>query len=330
MNKCLGCGCILQNTKKDEIGYTPKTNLNEVEYCERCFKINNYNEKYITNLDNINEYLTKEVNQKAKYVYFMIDFLNINNETLTTFKNLTCPKALIISKLDIIPKSINKDKLITYLKNTYNITEPVYFQSTKKNLNTKNLINNLENNKVKECYILGYANSGKSNLINKINSLYNDKINKITTSSIPNTTIDFIKIKINDHLTLIDSPGFTLKNVIYNNDEYNLIERVNPKKYIKPLTYQTKDITSLLIEDKIRIDANSFNSFTFYISNELYIERIFINNKKLTNLKRIELDIPANCDLIIKSLGFINIKKTCHLTIYTSNDNLFEIRNSLF
>lgn len=330
MNKCLGCGSILQNTKKDAIGYTPKTNLKEVKYCERCFKINNYNEKFITKLDNINEYLTNEVNKNAKYVYFMIDFLNISNETLTSFKNLTCPKALIISKLDIIPKSINKEKLITYLKTTYNINEPIYFQSTKKNLNTKSLINNLEKKQIKKCYILGYANSGKSNLINKINTMYNENPSKITTSSIPNTTIDFIELKINENLTLIDSPGFTLDNVIYKSDEYNLIERVNPKKYLKPITYQTKEITSFIIEDKIRIDANSTNSITFYISNELNIARIFQNNQNLTNLNSIELDIPDNSDLVIKSLGFINIKKACQIKIYTENDKLFEIRKSIF
>ena len=330
MNKCLGCGSILQNTKKDALGYTPKANLNEVKYCERCFKINNYNEKFITKLDNINEYLTKEVNKKAKYVYFMIDFLNINEETLKSFKNLKCPKALIISKLDIIPKSINKNKLTNYLKTNYNITEPVYFQSTKKNLNTKALINNLEERKINECYILGYANSGKSNLINKINAMYNENTSKITTSSIPNTTIDFIELKINDHLILIDSPGFNLNNVIYENNEYDLIERSNPKKDLKPITYQTKNITSFIIEDKIRINANSTNSFTFYLSNELNIKRIFDNNEELTNLSKLELDVPDNSDLIIKSLGFINIKKACHLTIYTINDKIFEIRKSIF
>ena len=330
MNKCIGCGSVLQNQYQDKIGYTPKKDLNEVKYCERCFKINNYNDKFITKLDNINEYLIKEVNKKAEYVYFMIDFLNINTETLASYNKIKVPKSLIISKLDIIPKSINKAKLTNYLKETYQITDNIYYQSTKKNLNTKDLISNLEKHHIKECYILGYANSGKSNLINKINTMYNENINKITTSSIPNTTIDFIKIPINDNLTLIDSPGFTLNNVIYENNEYDLIERVNPKKYLKPITYQTKNITSLVIEDKLRIDVNSINSLTFYISNELNIKRIFNDNPELTTLQSIELDIPDNSDLIIKSLGFINIKKACHLKIYTVNDNLFEIRKSLF
>lgn len=331
MNKCLGCGAILQNKDKSKVGYTPKTNIEDTKYCERCFKITNYNEKFITKLNNINNYILEEVNKKAKYVYFMIDFLNINEETLQTFKKIKCSKSLIISKLDIIPKSINKNKLIEYLKTNYNIKENIYFQSTKKNLNTKSLINNLEEQHIKTCYILGYANSGKSNLINKINGFYHEDIKyKITTSSIPNTTIDFINIPVSEYLTLIDSPGFNLNNVIYKEDEYSLIERTNPKKYLKPITYQTKEITSFIIEDKLRINSNSNNSFTFYISNELNIKRIFSNDDKLTNLKKIELSIPDNSDLIIKSLGFINIKKACKLTIYTTNDKIFEIRNSIF
>lgn len=330
MNKCLGCGANLQNTHKDEVGYTPKKDLSKVKYCERCFKINNYNSKFITTLDNVNNYIIKEVNKKAKYVYFMIDFLNINNETINSFNQLKCPKSLIISKLDIIPKSINKDRLTNFLKKNYNIKENIYYQSTKKNLNNKILIKNIVEQGIKEVYILGYTNSGKSNLINKINSYFNENIEKITTSSIPNTTIDFIKIKVSDELVLVDSPGFILNNVIYKMDEYDLIERVNPKKYLKPLTYQTKENTAFEIEDKIRIDANSVNSFTFYISNELKIKRLFNDSDKLTNLDKIELHIEANSDLIIKSLGFINIKKACDLSIYTCNKELFEIRNSIF
>ena len=40
--------------------------------------------------------------------------------------------------------------------------------------------------------------------------------------------------------------------------------------------------------------------------------------------------MPDNSDLIIKSLGFINIKKACTLKIYTDKKELFEIRKSMF
>lgn len=328
--KCIGCGSILQTTNLKQKGYIKEEKINNSLYCERCFKIIHYNEKIVTELENINEYIITEVNKKAKYVYFLIDLLNINEETINTYKEIKVPKTLIISKLDIIPKSIKESKIINFLKEVYGVKEEILFQSTKKNINTKKITSYLENNNLKEAYILGYTNAGKSTLINKLSNLNNIEDKQITTSLIPNTTIDFIKIRLSDNLTIIDSPGFTLNNTIYKENEFDLIKKVNPKSFLKPTTYQLKDIASIIIEDKIRISSSISNNFTFYISNDISIERVFAKNTNLLDKDKITIEIPSNSDLIIKSLGFINIKKSCTLTIYSENKELFEVRNSIF
>lgn len=325
--KCIGCGSILQSKNNKEKGYIREDKLKDSSYCERCFKIIHYNERIVTNLDNINGYILEEVNKKAKYVYFLVDLLNINKETLDTFKKVTSPKTLIISKLDIIPKSIKESKITNWLKEEYGIKEEILFQSSKKNINTKAILNKLESKNINEVYILGFTNAGKSTLINNLTNATNE--NKITTSSIPNTTIDFIKIK-QENMTIIDSPGFTNTTTIYNPEEFDLIKRVMPRTFLKPTTYQVKPISSILIEDKIRLQSSINNSLTFYISNAINVERVFDNNKELLDKQTITLDIPDNSDLVIKSLGFINIKKSCKLTIYTDNKDLFEIRKSMF
>ena len=325
--KCIGCGTTLQTTNNKEKGYIPENKYKDSSYCERCFKIIHYNERIVTNLDNINDYILEEVNKKAKYVYFLVDLLNINKDTMNTFKNIKSPKTLIVSKLDIIPKSIKNNLITSWLKEEYGIKEPVEFQSSKKNLNTKALLNKLINQGIKEVYVLGYTNAGKSTLINLLTEATNQ--NKITTSSIPNTTIDFIKIKTDD-ITIIDSPGFTNTNTIYNPEEFDLIKRVMPRNTLKPVTYQVKPISSILIEDKIRITSSINNSLTFYISNDINIERVFDNNTNLINKKEITIKVPANSDLVIKSLGFINIKKECTIKIHSDNKELFEVRKSMF
>lgn len=328
--KCTGCGSILQTINPKEKGYIKEEKLDNSLYCERCFKIIHYNEKIVTELDNVNEYIIKEVNKKAKYVYFLIDFLNINQETISTFKRINIPKTLIISKLDIIPKSIKDSKIINFLKEVYEVNEEIIFQSTKKNINTKKITAYLESNKINEAYILGYTNAGKSTLLNKLSEINDIKDKQITTSLIPNTTVDFIKIKLTDNLSIIDSPGFTLNKTLYKTTEFDLIKRITPKSFLKPTTYQLKDIASIIIEDKIKIKASIPNNFTFYISNDINIERVFEKNKDLENYKPLILEIPENSDLVIKSLGFINIKKACTLTIYSDNKELFEVRKSIF
>lgn len=326
---CRGCGSELQFVDASKPGYIPQNKFEESYYCERCFRIIHYNEKQIAKLDNINDEIITKVNKEAKYVYFMLDFLNISVETINTFKMIKVPKTLVISKLDIIPHSIKESNIIKWLNEVYQIKENIIFQSSKKNINTKAIITNLENNNLQECYILGYTNAGKSTFINKICNIYGIKDHELTTSSMPNTTIGFINIPVGK-INIIDSPGFTLQNTIYTNEEFGFIKRISPKKFLKPITYQVKEISSIIIEDKIRINSSVKNSLTFYMSNDLKLERVFRDNSSLTSQYKIILEIPANSDLVIKSLGFINIKKRATLTIYSNNPNLFEIRESLF
>ena len=179
---------------------------------------------------------------------------------------------LVISKKDIIPNSIKEEKITNFIKDTYGISENILYLSSKKKLNISKIIT-ITKEKGNIAYIVGYTNSGKSTLINSITSRI-DNTSNITTSSIPNTTIDYISIKV-DGVTLIDTPGFNLEYNLYDKKDYDLIRRVNPKIFIKPLTYQTKDNTSFLIENKIYISTNNVNSVTFYISNNLKVDRLF-------------------------------------------------------
>lgn len=328
--KCQGCGVILQATNPEEKGYIPMEKYRDSMYCERCFKITHYNAKLPVTLKNVNDYLLKEVNEKAQYVYFLVDFLNINEETMTTFKKITTSKTLLISKTDIIPKSIKEQTITEWLKKVYNITEPILYQSTKKNTNTHAIIHFLEENKITECYILGYTNAGKSTLINKLCTSNNINNKQITTSLIPNTTIDFIKLPLSSSLTIIDSPGFTLTNTLYKEDEFALLKKISPKKFLKPITYQTKEITSIVIEDKIRLTPQNKNSLTFYMSNDIKIERVFKTNSQQKDFSIQKIKIKENSDLVIKSLGFINIKEPCELIIYIQDPSLIEVRPSMF
>ena len=329
IRKCVGCGAIIQCEDINKNGYVPVEKIDDAKYCLRCFKITNYNEKLIVPLDGINEFILEQVNKSKDYVFFLIDFLNINSETISTFKSIKNNKTLVISKLDIIPKSISKNVIINFLKNEYDIDSDIIFLSSKKDLNLGSIENTILRNKSLRAYILGYTNAGKSTLINKLvlkNGLGN---NVITTSLIPNTTLDFINIKFDDY-EIIDSPGFTLSNTLYEDDEFDLIKNISPKKFLKPITYQTKDISSILIEDKIRLCPGNKNSLTFYVSNDISIDRIFNDNDTLLNEECKLFDIDDNSDIVIKGLGFINIKKRCKLEVYSKYCDLIEVRKSMF
>lgn len=326
--KCIGCGKVLQNKDPNIAGYIPQNKLKDCSLCARCFKINHYNQIDLLSVPLNNFQILKSLDKSNAIAFFMIDFLNINSETIATYHKINIPKLLVISKSDIIPKSIKRQKILEWLKEIYRIKEDIVFLSTNKNSNINFIDEYLES--YSKIYLLGYTNAGKSTYINNI---INRKIGQaftITTSMIPNTTLDFININLSPNNDLIDSPGFTYQNNIYLPTEIELIKKINPKKFISPITYQLKELTSINIEDKIIISqTKSSNSFTFYMSNSLNINKIY-NTIKFNNFSQKEYQIANNSDLVIKGVGFINIKKATTLIIYSDYQDLIEIRPSLF
>ena len=323
MTNCIGCGIKLQTNNPKQLGYTPK---NDATYCERCFRLKNYNEYKEVELNNINNKILEKINKDMYLTIFLVDILNINNETIGTYNKIKAPKILVISKKDIIPSSIKEEAITAFLKRVYNITEDIYYLSSRKKYNINKIVDLIKNSNSQKAYIVGYTNSGKSTFINSITSIIKGE-SLITTSSIPNTTLDYIKIKIDD-ITIIDTPGFTMDNIIYEGKEYDLIKKVNPKSYIKPITIQTKENTGILIENKIYLKLNNQNSITFYLSNALIIEKVY--KDRLTNKEKVLINVPDNSDVVIKGLGFANIKKSCKLQINSSYKELIEVRKSLF
>ena len=299
---CLGCGAILQNSNKEKDGYTPKEENN---YCMRCFKIQNYGAKIKPTKAINNEDILKKINKSSKFVIFLIDFLNIYEEVINTFKRIKQDKILVITKADLIPKNIKKTNLRQRIKNIYQINEDLIFTSskTKENLNIlKEIIN-----RQKEVIICGYTNTGKSSLINTLANA------SLTISKNANTTLDFVKISM-DEAFIYDSPGFVPKF---------FLDSLLPKKIIRPVSYQLKNKYYLQFLD-YKISSDIDNNFIFFLNNAVKITKRKIKEEKfLTNL-----NLEENSDLIIKGLGFILIKKKCQIKMDIPK-NLIEVRPSI-
>ena len=253
----------------------------------------------------------------------MVDLFNLNEEIIKTYHEIKNPKCMILSKIDLLPHSFNLSKIVDFIKKEYKVKEDIIFLSSLKRININKIYRILDENNKKNCFIMGYTNSGKSTLINSLSNL--DEIN---TSMIPNTTLDFINIHV-DKYTLVDSPGFILKENIYEQDDLSLIRKMNVKKFIKPRNYQLKQDASILVENKLRItNLGEKNSFTFYLSNLIDLKKAYESNDRLKEFELKTYHIKENTDIVIKGLGFINIKNECDVNIYISNHNLLEFRTS--
>ncbi len=327
--KCLGCGVTLQNENILNLGYTP--NL-ENAYCMRCFKAKNYgiHENITSNKEQYLKIL-KSINLKKDLVLYIVDILNIPDNLDNIKKYLKNDIILVLNKRDVLPKSVKEEKIINYLKEQYDFKDYLIV-STINNFEMDNLYKKILKYKTsKEVYLVGETNAGKSSLINKIISNYSNKEPVLTTSNMPETTLDKIYIEVNDKLTLVDTPGLVeYSNLIYQKDS-KYSKFLNSKKEIKPKTYQINKGQSLIIGDFLRIDYldGDRNSFTLYISNKIPVKRINSRHATLTNLAYREYDLKYHEDLVIYGLGFIKVVLQGKIGIYLDNNVKTFLRKNL-
>ena len=304
MNKCLGCGALLQYDDQNLEGNTSKL---DSKYWERSFKLQNYGEyKSVIKDNNIFLNILKDINPKS-LVLLVTDIFNLPENFDLIVNNLKNPIFFVLTKRDILPKSIYEERLLEYMNNyNLNILDKIIVSSYN-NYNLDELIEKIKKYKTNNSvYVVGYTNAGKSTLINKLIYNYSDNLPTITTSLLPSTTLNSIEIKFDDELTLIDTPGILEENSIDNFIDVKTLKRITPKTTIKPITYQVNKKQFVYIEDLVKLELEN-NNITIFTSNKLKIERLF--KDKNLNLETKVIEVLPNMDLVISGLGFIKFTK---------------------
>lgn len=309
---CFGCGAKMQCTNKEKPGYVKEEKFDTSEYCSRCYKMIHYGE-YEKNIEpKSKKEIITTLNKNAKYVVFLVDFIDIFDEVINIFKSIKVPKTLVVSKSDIIPKNVSFDQIRAYLRKVYRIKEEIIFTSSKTNLNT--FIKSLYGKS--EIYFTGLTNAGKSTLINAIMDKYDSNRKRIATSYKENTTMDFLRVQI-DNMTIIDSPGFVIEN-------FELRKESNIISEIKPITYQNKEACTYKISNLFNIRISNKSSVVFYFSKNLEIKRLY--DKQIIGMS---FKVSANSDIVICGLGFIKTTDEIEITVPQDLMKYINIRPSI-
>lgn len=334
MNRiCKGCGSSLQCKNIYKEGYIKATKIDTAEYCERCFKILHYGEFSVLKEDIDFDNLINKINEDEENtgVVFLIDLLNVNYEAINYIKKFNKKVFVLLTRRDLLPKSVKDNKLIDYFKNNFYETDDIMVVSSVKKYNIDKFLEKVRKSNIKKLYVCGLTNSGKSTLINALLGAVG-KMPSVTTSALPNTTANFITIEFDENLTVIDTPGFVLDNSIYNFLSFNEVNKLSPKKEIKVKTYQIKEGETVILEDYFRIDykSNFKNSFSFYMNNNLKYKRMKAKNtRELKTLAKVSLHVMDNQDVVINGLGFIKVVKESDIVVYTIDEKLISVRDKM-
>ena len=318
MNKnCIGCGVKLQCEDAFEDGYVNPVKFETTVMCRRCFRLKHYGEYKVTNKSNsYYKGIIKDIFKMNELVLHIVDVFNLGNIDYI-YSKVFSPAILVISKIDVLPKSVNEERLVNYFKKKYPRYKNVIAISSDKNYHMDEIVSMMmEYKNSKEVYVMGNSNAGKSTFINKLIHNYTDGKNFIVTSCMPSTTLNVISIKINDDLTILDTPGIINEGDIVNYLPEEIVKEINVKHEINPRIYQVKDKTSLVLENIGRIDVMNDSNISIYISNNIDISHAnFENNPKYRELKLTKIHVDADEDLVIEGLCFIKV----------STDTIFEI-----
>lgn len=281
---CIGCGVAIQSADPGKLGYTPSSALEKEEIiCQRCFRLRHYNEVQDVSL-NDDDFLQilHELGKTDSLIVYIIDIFDVNGSWLPGLQRFVGnnPVMLIGNKVDLLPKSTNKLKLASWLKKEaremgLNPIDVLLVSSAKGFQITEAMAQIEKCRNGKDVYVVGCTNVGKSTFINRIIKETAGEENVITTSPIPGTTLDMIKIPLEDGKNLVDTPGIINDHQIAHFIDNKDLKAITPKKEIKPRVYQLNEGQTLFFGGLARLDylQGGRRPLVCYLANSLDIHR---------------------------------------------------------
>lgn len=364
---CIGCGVKLQTTAPQELGFVPASVLekemssqNHELYCQRCFRLRHYNEMLPVSLtnDNFLRILTK-VGQQKSLVVNVVDIFDFNGSVLASLPRFVGDNPIILvgNKVDLLPKSLKKTKIKEWLRQrAYEIglhPVAVVLISAAKNLGIDDLLTEISDfRQDNDVCVVGVTNVGKSTLINRLVARSGGNDNLLTVSRFPGTTLDIIKLPLDDGGNLWDTPGIVQAKQLTNRLSPKELKYVQPTRELKPKTYQLNTEQTLFLGGLARFDYlnGQSKSIVVYLSNRLLIHRTKTINadqffkRHLGELlqppfkqnaatfaepKRHVFKTTQKSDVVLAGLGWITIPANATVAVWTAAGVGVSIRKAM-
>ncbi|SDB97497.1 hypothetical protein SAMN05421734_103220 [Pelagirhabdus alkalitolerans] len=281
---CQGCGVTIQSNDKNQPGFVPASALsNDEVICQRCFRLKHYNEvQDVPYTDHDFLQLISQIGETNSLIVKLVDIFDFSGSFIKSLHRLTGNNKVILvaNKVDLLPKSTNRGKLIQWLKKSaadLGLTvQDVYLTSAKTGQGFDRVKEAIEHHRDGEdVYVVGSTNVGKSTFINYLINESTGLKEAITTSYFPGTTLGFIDIPLDETSSLYDTPGVINRGQITHYLSNEDIKTITPTKEIKPQVFQLNSGQTLFIGGMARIDfiKGDRQPFVCYFSNQITIHR---------------------------------------------------------
>ncbi|WP_438823740.1 ribosome biogenesis GTPase YqeH [Bacillus sp. JJ1764] len=285
----MGCGVKVQSEDPEQLGYAPASALEkEAIICQRCFRLKHYNEVQDVNLtDDDFLKILNEIGSQDALIVMIVDIFDFNGSWLPGLHRFVGKNKVLLvgNKVDLLPKSVKHHKLVNWMKQEAKELglrpEGVFLVSAGKGWSIQETAAAIDEHRDgKDVYIVGCTNVGKSTFINRIIKEVTGEGDVITTSHFPGTTLDIIKIPLDDGKALTDTPGIINHHQMAHFVDKNELKLITPKKEIKPKVFQLNEGQTLFFGGLARFDfvSGGRNSFVCYVSNDLNIHRTKTEN----------------------------------------------------
>lgn len=354
---CMGCGATIQTENHEEVGYTPTSVLQKMIeqeqpiYCQRCFRIRNYNELQPASLtdDDFLKMLSMIADEDALVVY-VVDLFDIYGSMISGLKRFVGnnPVLFVANKVDLYPKSVNRNRLKAWIERQakeYGI-QPVdtLLVSANKRIHIDELLEKINDyRRGRDAYVVGVTNVGKSTLINKLIQSIGGTQDVITTSQYPGTTLGQIFIPFDEHSALIDTPGIIHRHQIAHYLAEKEVKKVLPQKELQPKTFQLNAEQTIFIGGLVRVDyrQGERNSLTFYTPHQIELHRTKLEKadafyerhcgtlltpptgdhiKQYPKLHKTTFSLKEKTDIVIAGLGWVTIQKPGTIDVWSPKE----------
>eukprot|EP00903_Cladosiphon_okamuranus_P021077 g19362.t1 len=247
--------------------------------------------------------LLGSIRKQRCLIIYLVDLFDFHGTFLYNLPRITGNNPVLVAgnKVDLLPKDLKKQRVTKWVRDKCRESglpnmemRDVHLVSCKHGVGIASLMRKAREQALRgnrDIYVLGAANVGKSTFINNIiedrgNNGGGDARRKsggkgskppvvagrgVTVSSVPGTTLDFLKVDLGDKRSLYDTPGLLLPHTLTSRLTAEELRAAIPKKKVDHVTFRLGEGKAVLMGGLARVEVVTGRPFllTFFVSNDV-------------------------------------------------------------